>query len=267
VVATASVSELVELAFLVTDVDGLTPFTGILDASFGKVLLKDSIASALPITVTETTVAGRYVASFTPDAAGRWYIEVLDTFETFYACYVEVGGPPTDWVDAIVAGVWSEFLPGTFPVGAAGYQLGNLYRAVIAANIIGAQPGSTRGVLLTNAVAADDFYNGLQIIVCSDEGSVARRIVDYAMTDGTITLNEDLPFDMDDGDQVIILGRLGEVAIAGNTTFAIKLCEIHKILGLDAEAPLCVSKKSQIAGDIKLTQTEVGNKIVVQREP
>ena len=45
-----------------------------------------------------------------------------------------------------------------------------------------------------------------------------------------------------------------------------KVAEIHRILALDAANPLCVSKTRQVAGDITLNQTEVGKKIVVQRE-
>ena len=45
-----------------------------------------------------------------------------------------------------------------------------------------------------------------------------------------------------------------------------KVAEIHRILGLDPASPLCVSKTGQEAGDIILSQTEVGSKLVVQRE-
>ena len=46
----------------------------------------------------------------------------------------------------------------------------------------------------------------------------------------------------------------------------IKVSEIHRILGLDADAPLCVSKSGQQAGDIELVQTEVANTVRVQRQ-
>ncbi len=45
-----------------------------------------------------------------------------------------------------------------------------------------------------------------------------------------------------------------------------KLCEVWTLLGLDPDAPLCITKTRQEAGDIVLVQTEVGLKIVVQRQ-
>lgn len=42
--------------------------------------------------------------------------------------------------------------------------------------------------------------------------------------------------------------------------------DIWRILGLDPNAPLCVSKTRQEAGDILLQQTEVGVKVIVQRQ-
>lgn len=43
--------------------------------------------------------------------------------------------------------------------------------------------------------------------------------------------------------------------------------EIWRIMGLDPDNPLCVSKTKQEAGNIVLTQTEVGKKVIVQRQP
>lgn len=46
-----------------------------------------------------------------------------------------------------------------------------------------------------------------------------------------------------------------------------KLAEVHRILGLDSDNPLQVTKTGQEAGDIVLTHTEVGTRLVVTREP
>jgi hypothetical protein len=58
-----------------------------------------------------------------------------------------------------------------------------------------------------------------------------------------------------------------QVVVATEQPLGLMLEEIWRILGLDPGAPLCVSKTRQEAGSIMLVQTEVGVKVVVQREP
>ena len=227
--------------------------------------------STLPVTVTEVGATAKYVASFTPDADGLWYVEATTPVEDVFGCYVQVGPPPDDVLDAIADAVWSEILPNGFPADSAGERLATtddrvevLENALIAARLTAAA-GSTASSVVTNATQPDDFYNGMTVMVRHADGNVVRRIVDYEGTSGAFTLAPDLPFTPAAGDDFIVLGILGEVALAGDSEAAIKLCEIHRILGLDPEAPLCVSKRSQEAGTITLTQTEVGTKIIVQR--
>jgi hypothetical protein len=143
--------------------------------------------------------------------------------------------------------------------------------ALIAARLTVAA-GSTSSVVLTNALQATDFYNGMVVVARNVAGNVARRIASYSVTSGAFTLEPALPFTPLAGDDFIVLGALGEVSATGGSgggldaDDAVKLCEVHRILGLDPEAPLCVSKSSQEAGTIRLTQTEVGTKIIVQRD-
>jgi hypothetical protein len=269
----ASVGELVQIQFFVFDVDGITPLTGLVDGDFTKTLLLDDATSAVTVTVTEVGATGRYVVDFTPTAAGLWYVDVvLPDTEAVWACNVEVGPPPDDWIDAIADGVWAELLPNGFPAGSAGARLAQasddaalLRSALIAANLA-ATAGSTDTVINTGATQTDDYYNGLLVVVVNSTGTVGRRITDYAMTDGAFTLNEALPFTPDVDDPVIVLGLLGEVTLSADSSALLKLCEVHRILGLDAEAPLCISKTKSEAGDIVLNQTEVGKKVIVQRQ-
>lgn len=141
---TAAKDEEVKLQFAVFDIDGLTPLTGLLDGDFTKLVLQDDtdVTGSVAVTVAEVGATARYVATFTPNADGRWYVDILvnDTDELFHE-HIEVG--------------------------------------------IGAM---------------------------------------------------------------------------------LKICEIHKILGLDPDCPLCVSKTQQRACDIILNQTEVGVTLVIQRE-
>lgn len=258
-----------QLQFPVFDVDGITPVTGLVDGDFGRYLAVDGTASAVVATVTEITL-GRYYIQFTPNADGLWYVEVTTPEEDVFTFEVQVGPLPADIVDDIADAVWSEPLPGAYPAGSAGERLAStddrvelLSQALVMANLT-ATAGSTASVVNTAAGQPDGFYDGLVAVVRSASGAVARRIASYA--GGAFTLEPDLPFVPAVGNQLIVLGQLGEVAIAMDTEFAVKLAEIHRILGLDPEAPLCVSKTGQQAGDINLIQTEVGKTVRVQRQ-
>jgi hypothetical protein len=268
-----SVGELVQLQFPVYDVDGITPLSGLPNGSFGKTLLKGAAVSPVVLSVSEVGATSKYVASFTPDADGLWYVEATTPVDDVYSCYVQVGPPPDDVLDAIADAVWGEALPNGFPPNSAGERLAStddrvevLSDALIAANLTVAV-GSTGSVVLTGAAQSNGFYDGMTVVVRNSTGNVVRRITSYANASGAFTLSPPLPFTPDPGDAFIVLGILGEVAVAGDSDAAIKLCEIHRILGLDPEAPLCVSKSGQEAGSVRLTQTEVGTKIVVQRVP
>jgi hypothetical protein len=88
----AFVGELVELVWTLVDLDGVTTVWDAVDADFAKVLLIGSVASAQPMTVTETDEPGVYATEFTPDAPGRWLARVTH-IETglIYECVVDVG--------------------------------------------------------------------------------------------------------------------------------------------------------------------------------
>lgn len=265
----ASQGELLQLQFPVFDVDGITPVSGLVDGDFGRYLAVDGSASAVVATISEITL-GRYYIQFTPNADGLWYVEVTTPEEDVFTFEVQVGPLPADAAESVADAVWSEPLPGAYAAGSAGERLAStddrtelLVQALVMANLAAAA-GSTASVVKTAAAQPDGFYDGLVAVVRSAAGNVPRRIASYVA--GEFTLEPALPFTPSPGDQFIVLGQLGEVAIAGDTDFAVKLCEIHRILGLDPEAPLCVSKTGQTAGDITLVQTEVGKTVRVQRQ-
>jgi hypothetical protein len=266
----ASVGALVQLQFPVYDIDGISPWSGLVDSDFESILLVDDAESAEVASVSEVGSTSKYVVEFTPDVAGLWYVEVTTPIDDVYACYVHVGPPTSDTIEAITQAVWSELLPVAFPIGSAGERLASaddrtevLENALIAARLtVGA--GASATLVPTDATQADGFYNGMTVMVRSVSGNVVRRIQLFANASGEFTLPE-LPFVPSPGDDFIVLGILGEVALASDSTAAVKLCEIHKILGLDPESPLTVSKRFQQAGTIYLKQTEVGTKIVVER--
>jgi len=259
----------VQLQFPAYDVDGVTPVSGLLDGAFGRYIAVNGSVSGVASVVTEISL-GRYYIQFTPNADGLWYVEVTTPEEDTYAFEVQVGPLPADIVEDIADAVWSEPLPGIYPAGSAGERLAStddrvelLGQALVMANLT-ATAGSTASVVNTAAGQPNGFYDGLVVVVRSASGAVARRIAAYA--GGAFTLEPDLPFVPAVGNQVIVLGHLGQVAIAMDTEFAVKLAEIHRILGLDPEAPLCVAKSGQTAGDITLVQTEVGKTVRVQRQ-
>jgi hypothetical protein len=269
---TASVGELVRIQFPCFDIDGITPMSGLVDADFGKLLLRDNVVSAVSMTITEVGTTGRYVISFTPDADGLWYPEVTTPVEDIFADQVEVGPPPDDWLIAIADAVWAEILPNAFPPNSAGWRLARtdenvveVHHALIMA-VLTASGGDVAHVE-TNATQADGFYDGLTVVVRDSAGNVARRIATYEQTNGSFVFGgQDLPFTPTAGDEVIVLGILGRVLCENSEEMLLRLIEIHRLMGLDAEYPLCITKTSQEVDDIKLTHTEVGNKLIVRRE-
>lgn len=90
---TAVVGELLRIHFPVFEEDGLTPSSGLVDGDFTKQLVRDTVASALPVTITEVGATGRYFAAFTPDQAGRWYLDVETPFEDVFGTDILVEIP------------------------------------------------------------------------------------------------------------------------------------------------------------------------------
>ena len=93
---TAAKDEEVKFQFPVFDIDGLTPLTGLIASDFTTLVLRDDTneTSSVPLTIAEIGTTARYVATLTPNAAGRWYAEVLvnDTDDVFNeSVEVEVG--------------------------------------------------------------------------------------------------------------------------------------------------------------------------------
>jgi hypothetical protein len=267
----ASVGELVQIQFPAFDVDGLTPLTGLVDSDFSKLLLRDNTVSAVTVTVTEVGSTGRYVISFTPDANGLWYAEVQTPAEDIFADQVEVGPPPDDWIDALVAGVWSEILPGTYPANSAGWRLANVddnvtdvHHALIMAVLTAT--GGDADTIETGALKPDGFYDDLTVVIRNAAGNTVRRIVSYSQTNGAFEVTPNLPFTPTAGDEVIVLGILGKVACEADPDLVLMLTEIYRLLGLDAEYPLCITKTRQEVDAITLVSTEVGDKLIVQRE-
>jgi hypothetical protein len=281
----ASVGELVQIQFPAFDIDGITPLSGLLDSDFSKLLIVDNIVSAQITTVAEVGSTGRYVLSFTPNANGLWYAEVETPVEDIFADQVEVGPPPTDWIDAIVTGVWSEILAGSYPANSAGWRLArvddtavniysisqnidsnvqDIHEALIMA-VLAATGGGVDGVE-TNATQADGFYDGLTVVVRNSSGNVSRRIASYVQADGVFYFDDDLPFVPAPGDEVIVLGVLGKVLCENSADMLDKLIEVWQRLGLDPENPLCITKSAQEANGWRLVHTEVGDKLIVTRE-
>ena len=268
-----SVGETVQIQFSVFDVDGITPLTGLGDVDFGKQVFLDDATSAEVLAVDEIAATGVYVAEFVPNANGLWYLQVASPIDDVWECYVKAGPPPDDWIVSITEDVWSEILPGSYLDGSAGSRLAQtsddvalLRQALIMANLTAVVPGSTSTVIHTAATQVDDFYNGLLMVVRNADGNVSRRITDYTALDGAFTLSRPLPFTPDDGDQAIVLGIMGEVVLASDSLALEKLCDVHNIMGLDPEDPLCISKQGQKTNRITLKHTEVGKKVIVQRE-
>jgi len=132
---TGVVGGLVRVHFPVFEEDGITPATGLLDGAFTKVLIRDAGVSAVVVTITEVGATGRYFASFTPDAAGRWYLDVLTPFEDVFADEIEVT------VLSAFDAVWATILPGTYPVDSAGERLATIDTRVDVAVSTRAAPG------------------------------------------------------------------------------------------------------------------------------
>ena len=86
-------------------------------------------------------------------------------------------------------------------------NINRIKAAIIVADLLAAA-GSTSTIIRTNATQADDFYNNLQVVIVNTAGVVARKIDDYANTNGAITVDNALPFTPSPGDSVIIMGQV-----------------------------------------------------------
>jgi len=263
----ASAGELIQIQFPVFDIDGITPITGLVDGDFSKVLIVDDTESAQTMTILEVGSTGRYVMEFTPNVDGLWYAEVATMIEDVFADQVQVGPPPTDWLDAI----WSVILPGSYPAGSAGARVSNidtntegLYHALIM-GVYSATGGAVDGVE-TDATKADGFYDGLTVVVRSADGNVSRRVASYVESNGTFYFDDDLPFIPAPGDEVIVLGILGKVLCENSDSMLEKLLEIWQRLGLDPDNPLCITKTYQEANGWRLVHTTIGDTMLVTRE-
>lgn len=87
---TAGINELLKIPFFVTDVDGISPLTGLTNSSFTKVLIREDTVEPGPITVSEIG-SGYYWAEFTPDAKGLWYATITTPAQDVFAEEVLVG--------------------------------------------------------------------------------------------------------------------------------------------------------------------------------
>lgn len=85
----SGINKQVTAPFTVFDLDGITPVAGLVDGDFSKVLRHESTASALPVVISEVG-GGDYVATFTPDALGHWYLRVVDPYDAHRGCSVQV---------------------------------------------------------------------------------------------------------------------------------------------------------------------------------
>lgn len=85
-----SVGTLVEIPFTVYEEDGITPEVGLVDSDFGKLLALGPEEKPNPIVVVELGAEpGTYVASFTPDEKGTWYLRLTTPDEQVFVSYVE----------------------------------------------------------------------------------------------------------------------------------------------------------------------------------
>jgi hypothetical protein len=98
-----SIGDTVELQFPVFDIDGITLVSGLTDGQFTKVLLRDATdqSGSVTTTISEIGTTGHYVATFSPDANGLWFVEVTTPQDDFFGCYVQVGPPSQAIIDGL----------------------------------------------------------------------------------------------------------------------------------------------------------------------
>jgi hypothetical protein len=88
----SSVGELTRLHFSVFQEDGITHYSGLLDGDFDKQVIRENAVSGVSGVVSEIGTTGIYVFEFTPNAEGRWYVEVIsaDAEDVFFSI-IDVG--------------------------------------------------------------------------------------------------------------------------------------------------------------------------------
>lgn len=77
--------ESVQFHFLALQLDGVTPYTGLVPADFTILLFQNLTQSAETVTVSEIGTTGVYNFSFTPPSAGYWHanLQVIPTGDWF----------------------------------------------------------------------------------------------------------------------------------------------------------------------------------------
>lgn len=86
------------IPFIVFDIDGETPVTGLTNSAFAKALHVNGSVSGQTATVTEIG-GGYYALAFTPNAAGQWLATVTDPSGAVNAWQLDVA---SDFVGDIV---------------------------------------------------------------------------------------------------------------------------------------------------------------------
>ena len=93
-------------------------------------------------------------------------------------------------------------------VGATGLlqpsKLNDLIDSSVAATLVVAV-GSTSTVVRTDATQADNFHDGLTLVVINTTGTVSRNIQSYSNTNGAFTLDMALPFTPATSDRAMVV--------------------------------------------------------------
>lgn len=127
---------------------------------------------------------------------------------------------------------------------------------------INLETGLVDGDFTKTLFQGDTLRNDISVTVTEVGASPGYYVVEFTPdVDGLWTWYVETPA------QCVLTEQVQVGPIGSENDQIQRLLEIWRILGLDPDSPMCVSKARQEAGGIVLEQTEIGKKVVVQRVP
>ena len=200
------------LGTTLTDINGEFQTNGITRGYWVINYTDESITEVLEV-LSETVLLHRPLTGNGTASGADW--QIGDRYALFEVVQKEISGGNIVAVDdsqafpggANISPIFPSFATQVIRTAASSATIQNLTsieQAIFAAslNVIA---GSSSTEVRTDATQADNFYDGMTLVVVNSEGTVSRDIASYANTNGAFTLNTALPFIPALNDKAIVI--------------------------------------------------------------
>jgi hypothetical protein len=176
--------------FPVLEDDGITKHSGLLSGSFTALVYRDSVPTAIPVTIAEIGTSGEYTYSFTPATVGVYDVEISIAYnsdlllEQFIAKDFAADMEAQALADADA--VWDETLSAHLTAGSTGAALANLSALMTGAKQITIRLRDPLVVAIQGAQI--DVYDALNIGFLGRVYTPVSGNVNVALDPGTYNL-------------------------------------------------------------------------------